>query len=77
MTLEELLEKKITITLNKTFKIHDDLNIENVEWLLKDQKYLGLSDEEVLKKVIECYYDSHSNLDNVLEFDDYKITIHD
>lgn len=50
MTLEELLEKKITITLNKTFKIHDDLNIENVEWLLKDQKYLGLSDEEVLKK---------------------------
>lgn len=29
------------------------------------------------KKVIECYYDSHSDLDNVLEFDDYKITIHD
>lgn len=77
MTLEELLEKKVTITLNKTFKLHDDLDIEVIEWLLEDQKDLGWSDEEILKKVIEYYYDSHSDLDDILEFDDYKITIHD
>lgn len=77
MTLEELRKKKVVITLNKTFELNNDLSDYILKSLLEYQKDSGRSDEEILKKVIEYYYNSHSDLDNILEFDDYKITIHD
>lgn len=36
--------------------------------------YRGRSDEELLKTLIENEY---SGLDDVLDYDDYKVTIHD
>lgn len=35
-----------------------------------------VSDEELLKTLIENEYD-YSGLDDVLDYDDYKVTIHD
>lgn len=77
MTLEELQNKKVTITLNKTFCLGDDLPMESLIDKLEDQKYENLSNEQILNKIIDDCYGSSSDLDDVIEYGDFKVTIHD
>lgn len=72
MTLEELKKKVVTIT-HKNIVLGEDLQ---EEWLKKYIEDEFVSDEELLKTLIENEYD-YSGLDDVLDYDDYKVTIHD
>lgn len=73
MTLEELKKKVVTITVHKNIVLGEDLQ---EEWLKKYIEEEFVSDEELLKTLIEDEYD-YSGLDDVLDYDDYKVTIHD
>ena len=73
MTLEELKKKVVTITVHKNIELGEDLQ---EEWLKKYIEEEFVSDEELLKTLIENEYD-YSGLDDVLDYDDYKVTIHD
>lgn len=73
MTLEELKKKVVTITVHKNIVLGEDLQ---EEWLKKYIEEESVSDEELLKTLIENEYD-YSGLDDVLDYDDYKVTIHD
>lgn len=73
MTLEELKKKAVTITVHKNIVLGEDLQ---EEWLKKYIEEEFVSDEELLKTLIENEYD-YSGLDDVLDYDDYKVTIHD
>ncbi|MEE0820968.1 MULTISPECIES: hypothetical protein [Bacillota] len=73
MTLEELKKKVVTITVHKNIVLGEDLQ---EEWLKKYIEEEFVSDEELLKTLIENEYD-YSGLDDVLDYDDYKVTIHD
>lgn len=73
MTLEELKKKVVTITVHKNIVLGEDLQ---EEWLKKYIEKEFVSDEELLKTLIENEYD-YSGLDDVLDYDDYKVTIHD
>lgn len=72
MTLEELKKKVVTITVHKNIVLGEDLQ---EEWLKKYIEEEFVSDEELLKTLIENKYD-YSGLDDVLDYDDYKVTIH-
>jgi hypothetical protein len=72
MTLEELKKKVVTITVHKNIVLGEDLQ---EEWLKKYIEEEFVSDEELLKTLIEN--DDYSGLDDVLDYDDYKVTIHD
>lgn len=73
MTLEELKKKVVTITVHKNIVLGEDLQ---EEWLKKYIEEEFVSDEELLKTLIENEYD-YSGLDDVLDYEDYKVTIHD
>lgn len=73
MTLEELKKKVVTIAVHKNIVLGEDLQ---EEWLKKYIEEELVSDEELLKTLIENEYD-YSGLDDVLDYDDYKVTIHD
>lgn len=73
MTLEELKKKVVTITVHKNIVLGEDLQ---EEWLKKYIEEEFVSDEELLKTLIENEYD-YSGLDDVLDYDDYKVTVHD
>ena len=73
MTLEELKKKVVTITVHKNIVLGEDLQ---EEWQKKYIEEEFVSDEELLKTLIENEYD-YSGLDDVLDYDDYKVTIHD
>lgn len=73
MTLEELKKKVVTITVHKNIVLGEDLQ---EEWLKKYIEEEFVSDEELLKTLIENEYD-YSGLDDVLDYNDYKVTIHD
>lgn len=73
MTLEELKKKVVTITVHKNIVLGEDLQ---EEWLKKYIEEEFVSDEELLKTLIENEYD-YSGLDDVLDYDDYKVTIRD
>ena len=73
MTLEELKKKVVTITVHKNIVLGEDLQ---EEWLKKYIEEEFVSDEELLKTLIENEYD-YSGLEDVLDYDDYKVTIHD
>lgn len=73
MTLEELKKKVVTITVHKNIVLGEDLQ---EEWLKKYIEEEFVSDEELLKTLIENEYD-YSGPDDVLDYDDYKVTIHD
>ena len=73
MTLEELKKKVVTITVHKNIVLGEDLQ---EEWLKKYIEEEFVSDEELLKTLIENEY-YYSGLDDVLDYDDYKVTIHD
>lgn len=73
MTLEELKKKVVTITVHRNIVLGEDLQ---EEWLKKYIEEEFVSDEELLKTLIENEYD-YSGLDDVLDYDDYKVTIHD
>lgn len=72
MTLEELKKKVVTIAVHKNIVLGEDLQ---EEWLKKYIEEEFVSDEELLKTLIENEYD-YSGLDDVLDYDDYKVTIH-
>lgn len=72
MTLEELKKKVVTITVHKNIVLGEDLQ---EEWLKKYIEEEFVSDEELLKTLIENEYD-YSGLDDVLDYNDYKVTIH-
>lgn len=73
MTLEELKKKVVTIAVHKNIVLGEDLQ---EEWLKKYIEEEFVSDEELLKTLTENEYD-YSGLDDVLDYDDYKVTIHD
>ena len=73
MTLEELKKKVVTITVHKNIVLGEDLQ---EEWLKKYIEEEFVSDEELLKTLIENEYD-YSGLDDVLDYADYKETIPD
>lgn len=73
MTLEELKKKVVTITVHKNIVLGEDLQEEGLKKYIEEE---FVSDEELLKTLIENEYD-YSGLDDVLDYDDYKVTIHD
>lgn len=74
MTLEELQNKKVTITVNKTFSLGDDLGYE---FLRERFESAELCEKEFLDYLIENYYSSWSDFEDILEGQDFKVTIHD
>lgn len=77
MTLEELQNKKVTITVNKTFNLEDDLGLESLKYRLEDQECWDKSDNVIIEEIIEDYYSSWSDFEDILEGQDFKVTIHD
>lgn len=76
MTLEELKNKKVTITVNKTLTLGKDILETFLSNMLEEQKEENYSDEELLEAIKNrCY--CKDDLDDILGFIDYKITIHD
>lgn len=66
MTLEELGNKTINITLNVSFKVSDDLD----EGILKDI----LEDPNPLYS-LSSYYSTIDDILDVTDFNDYKVSI--
>lgn len=77
MTLEELKNKKVTITMNKTFNLEDDLGLESLKYRLEDKECWNKSDDTIIEEIIEDYYSSWSDFEDLLEGQDFKVTIHD
>lgn len=77
MTLEELQNKKVTITVNKTFRLGDDLSSEILFEELQDQLDYNLTNEEVINNILSHYFSSNSDLEEIIESDDFKVTIYD
>lgn len=77
MTLEELKNKKVTITLNKTLLLLEDLGKTCLDDLIEDQKNEGYSDKELIETILLYYYNNKEDIDNTIEFEDYNINIHD
>lgn len=75
MTLEELKNKKITITLDKTIVLGEDMGNEILSYLLEDQKEENYSNEELLDMIKNNYYSSMSDMEDIVDFEDYNITI--
>ena len=73
MTLEELKKKVVTITVHKNMVLGEDLQ---EEWLKKYIEEEFVSDEELLKTLIENEYDFCGRAD-VFIYVDYKGTSHD
>lgn len=74
MTLEELQNKKVTITVNKTFSLGDDLGYGFLRERFESTELCG---KEFLDYLIENYYSSWSDFEDILEGQDFKVTIHD
>lgn len=77
MTLKELQNKKVTITVNKTFRLGDDLSSEILSEELQDQLDYNLTNEEVINNILFHYFSSSSDLEEIVESEDFKVTIHD
>lgn len=77
MTLEELQNKKVTITLEKSFKLGNDLPEELLSSRLKDQKLEDLSNEVFLNMLVKDYYSLWTDFEDVIDSNDFKVTIHD
>ncbi len=76
MTLEELKNKKVTITVNKTIVLGEDLDVLTLRDCIEDQKDKGWSDKELLDHIQFVWYDTVDDIvDSVGR--DYKVTIHD
>lgn len=71
MTLEELKNKTVNIKVDYSLKIGDDLCDDELLNVL--EYYHGKSDDEILKFIIDEYYDG-CNIKYLIE-DKYKITI--
>lgn len=74
MTVEELQNKKVTVTVNKTFILGNDLDYESLREELESTK---LCDKEFLNYLIENYYSTWCDFEDILEGQDFKVTIHD
>lgn len=77
MTLEELKNKKVTLTLNKTFVLGEDLSTSILKEKLEDKEKEGFSDETLLNELIEDFYSSWGDFSDILDSDEIKVTIHD
>lgn len=66
MTVEELGNKTVTITLNKSFKVIDDLEEGTLKEIIKDPNPLHS---------LWGFYNSVGDIVNSTDFEDYKITI--
>lgn len=75
MTLEELKSKKVTITLNKTIVLGEDIFEDELSELLEDQEDENYSDKELLEIIKDRFYGCDGDLANSIDFDEYKITI--
>lgn len=77
MTLEELKSKMVTIILNKTIVLGEDILENELSKLLEDQEEENYSDKELLEIIKDKFYGCTSDLEDLVDFDEYKITIHD
>lgn len=75
MTLEELKSKKVTITLNKTIVLGEDIFEDELSELLEDQEDENYSDKELLEIIKDRFYGCDGDLANSIDFGEYKITI--
>lgn len=75
MTLEELKSKKVTITLNKTIVLGEDILEDELSELLEDQEDENYSDKELLEIIKDRFYGCDGDLANSIDFYEYKITI--
>lgn len=66
MTLEELRNKTVTITLNKTIRVVEDLGDDILKEIFKSTCPMSS---------LLAYYDSIDALHEILDYNDYKITI--
>ena len=73
MTLEELKKKVITITVHKNIILGENLQKEQLKKYIEED---FVSDEELLK-TLDQNDQEYSGLDEVLEYEEYKITVHD
>ena len=77
MTLEELKSKKVTITLNKTIVLGENVTEKILFYLLENQVGRNYSNEELLDIIKNNFYSSIEDIEDVVNFEDYNITIHD
>ena len=77
MTLEELKSKKVTITLNKTIVLGENVTEKILFYLLENQVGKNYSNEELLDIIKNNFYSSIEDIEDVVNFEDYNITIHD
>lgn len=77
MTLEELKSKKVTITLNKTIVLGENVAEKILFYLLENQVGKNYSNEEILDIIKNNYYSSIEDIEDVVNFEDYNVTIHD
>lgn len=76
MTLEELKNKKVTVTiLNPTFSLYEDLGETILNDFIEEQKDEGYSDEELIRNIIDTHYCTTDDLIGTLE--DFEVKIHD
>lgn len=77
MTLEELKSKKVTITLNKTIVLEENVAEKILFYLLENQVGKNYSNKELLDIIKNNYYSSIEDIEDVVNFEDYNVTIHD
>lgn len=63
--------------MNKTFNLEDDLGLESLKYMLEDKECWNKSDDTIVEEIIEDYYSSWSDFEDLLEGQDFKVTIHD
>ena len=77
MTLEELKSKKVTITLNKTIVLGENVAEKILFYLLENQVGKNYSNKELLDIIKNNYYSSIEDIEDVVNFEDYNVTVHD
>lgn len=75
MTIEELKNKKITIDLHKEIIMGEDLDDCEFENMINKQETYNFTDAELLSWIIQYYYGSYSDIEDIVPSDEYKITI--
>lgn len=77
MTLEELKSKKVTITLTKTIVLGENVAEKILFYLLENQVGKNYSNKELLDIIKNNYYSSIEDIEDVVNFEDYNVTVHD
>ena len=72
MTLQDLRDLKVTITLNHEFRLGEDVSDEYLSEILED---CDIAEDDIREIIKQTFYSSMDDVMEVAEFEDFKVTI--